>query len=45
MNPIVLFAAARYLARAPVASLPESIYDLLLTDENPMRARAGSYRA
>jgi hypothetical protein len=39
---IVLFAAARYLARAPVTSFPESIYDLLLSDENPMRARAAA---
>ncbi|MBV8867612.1 MAG: hypothetical protein JO210_19590, partial [Acidobacteriaceae bacterium] len=41
-EPMVLFAAARYLARASLASLPESIYDLLLTNENPMRARAAA---
>jgi hypothetical protein len=39
---IVLFAAARHLARTPVTSHPESIYDLLLTNENPMRARAAA---
>jgi hypothetical protein len=41
-EPIVLFAAARHLARTPVSSLPESIYDLLLANENPMRARAAA---
>lgn len=41
-EPTELFAAARYLARTQVASLPESIYDLLLTNENPMRARAAA---
>ncbi len=41
-EPIVLFAAARHLARTPVSWLPESIYDLLLTNENPMRARAAA---
>lgn len=39
---MVLFAAARHLARTPVTSHPESIYDLLLTNENPMRARAAA---
>lgn len=41
-EPAELFAAARYLARAPVASLPERIYDVLLSNENPMRARAAA---
>ena len=41
-EPIVLFAAARHLARTPALSLPEGIYDLLLTNENPMRARAAA---
>ncbi len=41
-EPMVLFAAARHLARTPVSWLPESIYDLLLTNENPMRARAAA---
>jgi hypothetical protein len=41
-EPIVLFAAARYLERTSVTLLPESIYDLLLTNENPMRARAAA---
>ncbi|MBV8070140.1 MAG: HEAT repeat domain-containing protein [Acidobacteriaceae bacterium] len=41
-EPIVLFAAARYLARMAPASVPQEIYDLLLTDENPMRARAAA---
>ena len=41
-EPTELFAAARHLARAPEASLPESIYNLLLTNDNPMRARAAA---
>lgn len=41
-EPIVLFAAARHLARTPVSSLPEGIYEILLTNENPMRARAAA---
>jgi hypothetical protein len=41
-EPIVLFAAARHLTRTPVSWLPESIYDLLLTNENSMRARAAA---
>jgi hypothetical protein len=41
-EPIVLFAAARYLVRTSVTFLPERIYDLLLTNENPMRALAAA---
>ncbi|MBV8069160.1 MAG: hypothetical protein JO270_04595, partial [Acidobacteriaceae bacterium] len=41
-EPTALFAAARHLARTPVSSLPERIYDLLLANDNPMRARAAA---